>query len=390
MTNNITVIEFSPSGIKLLVGYVYENNVYILDKREINNIEIDDNGFINKNVAVEGLKNLLSSSENYLKTKLTNFVIILPPDDFVTKEDSLSTYLSTNVITCQAYKNVAHSLSVQLCKDDSALANLVNVYVHPNSFKVDSNDWVKEFPLNKMAERFSLDAYGQFISKLTYDYYIESIIKSSCNISPYLSLVSPYAISVYISGFKNAPSPLFILQLENNHNYSSYSKDGVLLKSQSSLIGIDEAIKKTALKYSLSIERTKQIITQFGLNEDRYPYITDEGIKLFEIQKTFKDSLDVLDDVFGKIDEIDPSHTVPLILFGKSIMEIDGIINALGDRYSRKISVFNNKVIGARDKEFASLVGAIKISSFPYMIDKEENQIKEQNEQFSRSQYRRG
>lgn len=382
MNNLISSMELSPSGIKLVLGYVFQNKVYVLDALVSDPIEIDSNGYLNKKQVQDSIQVLISTAERNVKETIGNFVVLLPPDEFVAKEGKNSNYIVGDVVTKKDYANCVNMISKQAKEE-----NLSVVYVDPISFISDSTGQTKDFPIGKKTENFSVYADAHLISKVTLDYYSQML--SEIGINPYLKLVSPFACASFLNFFK-APLSFFSLQVERNYTYFSFSKDKRFCSSKQILFGVEDIYKFASDKLSLPFERVKELATTFGLdNEEGYPFFIQEKMSLKDVVLSLKDGASFLSDLRKEMDSIDPSLTIPIILLGE-IDQIDGFYKYLSKVFQREILSFSPKVIGARNSSFLPCLGGIRITANSYMSPLSNNRIREQNNLFSRSSFNRG
>ena len=50
--NLVTTIDFSPSGIKLVTGYCFEDKIYVLQALESDILPLDERGYIEKECSI--------------------------------------------------------------------------------------------------------------------------------------------------------------------------------------------------------------------------------------------------------------------------------------------------------------------------------------------------
>lgn len=382
MNNIISVIELSPSGIKLVVGYVFQGKVFVLDSLLGEPIRLDENGFLNKKEAQDSIRVLISTAQGTLKLSLENFVVLFPPDEFLSKEGKNSNYIVGDSVTQKDYANCINMISKQSKED-----NLSVVYVDPISFATDLEGSSKEFPIGKRTENFAVYADVHMISKVTFDYYNQML--SEIGIRPYLRLIAPFACISFLNSFK-APLSYFYIQLERNYSYLSFSKDKRLLFSKSFGKGTDDIYSYAKDKLNVSFERMKELSALFGLNNDpTFPFKTREKKTLMEVSDALKEGASFFEEFKKEMNSIDPSNSFPVILLGES-SKIDGFNVFLSGLLQRDVLSFTPKVIGARSESFIPCLGGIRITSNSFMPLISVNKIKEQNETFTRSSFSRG
>ena len=381
MNNLITSLEFSPSGVRLITGYVFQEKVYVLEAMESEPLSFDANGFPEKKPTEDTLRMMLAKASTSLGRELGNFVVLLPPDEFQVREGVDTTVTVTDNITQKDFLNCISMINKHVKMDNSAI-----VYDDPISFTDDTTGQSKEFPLGKKSENLSVRADAHMISRITYDYYRQ--ILKDVGILPYLTLVSPFASSSFLCAFK-APLAFFSLEIEKDYSYISLTKDKRILFSKQLNFGINQAYEVAAKSLNITPEKMAQLGRLFGLREEAgFPYFTDEKLQLNDISSAIKDSFLYFENLRDELDQLDPNKMIPVIFIGSG-SRIDGLDSFLGNVFSRQILSFSPKVIGARNESYIPCLGGIRITSNTYMNPLKENRRNEQNNDFARSSFSR-
>ena len=276
MNNLITSLEFTPSSIRLVTGYVFQEKVFVLEAMESEPLLFDTNGFPEKKTTEDTLRMMLAKASTSLKRELGNFVVLLPPDEFTVREGVDTTVTVNDNISQKDYLNCISMINKHVKMENAAI-----IYDDPISFTCDSTGQSKDFPLGKKSENLSVRADAHMISRMTYDYYRQ--ILKDVGILPYLTLVSPFASSSFLCAFK-APLAFFSLEIEKDYSYISLTKDKRILFSKQLNFGINQAYEVAAKSLNITPERMAQLGRLFGLREEAgFPYFTDEKLQLNDI-----------------------------------------------------------------------------------------------------------
>ena len=99
MNKNVTAIEISPSGIRIVTGYCFNKNVYVRQALQGVPLSLDDNGQIDVDDAASSLAIQLNNLKKTLNEDLGLVVPIFPAHSItITKSDG-TTYVSGELIT---------------------------------------------------------------------------------------------------------------------------------------------------------------------------------------------------------------------------------------------------------------------------------------------------
>lgn len=383
MKNIVTAIELSPSGVRLVTGYVFQKKVYVLNSLIGEPISLDSNGYLNRKEVSDSLSVLLNTCKKSLNVpSLDNFIAILPPDEFQVRSGNTSSSTTNETISQKDYTNVVNMLNKQL-----KIENAYPIYDDPISFYVDNETPNPKFPLGERGESLGLSADVHFISKYSAEYYLK--IFQDLGIAPFLKLVSPFALSSFLCSFKG-PNEFFALQVENDYMYLSSSKNSRIRYSKAFDFGFDRVCGQVSETLGLSKERAGELISTFGLRNDAgFPYLTDEKKSLKDISGALEKALSCFQSVADEMDRLEKDHVVPVILVG-SKTKVDGLDSYLSQVWNRNIYSFSPKVIGARNDSLLCCLGGIRLSDNTYVTPLKENKVKVSELDFSHNGLSRG
>ncbi len=367
MNNIVTAIEINPSGIRLVTGYVYQEKVYVMEALIGDSIKVDANGFMDSKETEESIRVLLSTAKNALKCDLKNFIILLPPDEFQVKYASTTTVIMQETVQTQDFVNCNNMINKKAKE-----TNLVCIYDDPVFFSTDNSSKSAIFPLGFKAENLSCEVDVHIISKVTFDYYAQ-IIKN-LNIIPHLNLVSSFSLGKYLCSFK-APASFFTLYVDKDTCTLTLMKEKRISFSKVYDASYSQLVEFASRKLKITSERMDELIQTFGIMENEtYPYRTEEGFNLSDIANAVKNSFSDFESIRNDMNTIDPSGLIPVSLFG-SIRQIDGLDSALVNFFQRSAQQFSSKVYGARSDEFLPCLGAIRLTSNSYLTPFEEREV---------------
>ena len=78
-TNTMDIIEMTESGVKLIVGYVHKNIVYVLHALESTYSHLNKGQIADKEQMSEAIKEVINSASHSLNRKIQDLVLVIPP-----------------------------------------------------------------------------------------------------------------------------------------------------------------------------------------------------------------------------------------------------------------------------------------------------------------------
>ena len=113
MSNLVTVIDFSSSGLRVVTGYYFKGTVYALQALEGDPIHVGLDGYLDTKETEDSLSLLLGEAKEKLHNELGVFIALLPPDGFQVKsEEGKSTTVDpSSRITQVDYQNCINQIN---------------------------------------------------------------------------------------------------------------------------------------------------------------------------------------------------------------------------------------------------------------------------------------
>ena len=361
--NLVTTIDFSPSGIKLVTGYCFEDKIYVLQALESDILPLDERGYIEKEAAIKSLQLLVATSEAAVKQRINNYILLLPPIGLVLKDEKNSSATSGDKPTKGDYRTLS-----MMIKRANTYADKEIVYLHPYNFSTDSVANIAYFPSNLTTN--SLTAYFDihYVSKDLYYHYLSIANALGLNVS--LTTLSTFAGAQFISYIKG-PSTYISLEVERKETTISIYNKGRLKDSKIINFGTNDGIDAASKKLNIPFNRCIDIFSLFGYRDNSgFNYETDDGLSLKETSAAFKEAFTPLVkelNTFFVEHNINNSN-LPVVLYG-SCNDYEGFLQFVGESLNQNVITFNNAVIGARNKTFVNCLGGIKLSSYEYQLN---------------------
>lgn len=359
MKQNLTVLEFTSSGLRLLSGFEMNGKIYVEASLESGLLPIGSNGYVDKKAALDALKQALEQAKGQING-LGGIILIVPPIGFSVKNESYSTATSSPdaLISLQDYNNCTSMME----KDVFVPMKRV-VYEAPVTFGTDTQSGLKQFPLRVASRHLDLNADVHLVEEDMIRYY-EDILREA-GVKPYLTIVSTYAGITLMNTYKDAPDNYLALDIEDNYSLLSEVSSQRLITSDEVPFGTRNLVNKASQVLGLSEARTEELLTTYGFLQDSgFTYITDEGKTLADLNQAFTKALDNLVlRLRALLKEKDIS--LPIIFYGSNV-NLRGFATLLSQKLLHPVMVFQSQVIGARNQNFNHLLGAIHLGSLPY------------------------
>ena len=362
MANDVTVIDFSSSGIRVVVGYFFEGKCYVLDAMEGEAIPLDIHGFLEKKKSEESLHYLLSAVSNKLKRDPGLVIPLYPADGFTVKSaNGISTTVDpTGQITQVDFTNCSNMIEKEVRQEGKRF-----LFDEPTLFLDDSKNRYFDFPLGKISDSLDVMANGILIDDESYKHYRQILL--DLNLDIYFELAAPQAATLLFNLF-GAPKEYLGVDLEKDYTYFSYVTKGHIKSAKRSSYGMDNLVASSSEELGLSSERTRELLNLFGLrSKSGFSYMTPDKKTLEDTSSAFRSAfLPLIQEAEDFLAETSSTKGVQAIFYGPG-SDIENLASTLESGLRIPVSTFLPKVIGARSKVFLNALGAIRASDFPYL-----------------------
>lgn len=359
---NVTALELTPSGIRLLTGYVLEDNLYVEAALEGESLPMDEDGIPQEKETIASLKKLLEEAKEKV-SDLGSFILLLPPYGFAQKRSSSLTQTSSSdgVICFQDFDNLSHML-----KRGQTMEGKEAIYAAPAYFQTDYSKEVFEFPLGQKSENLTVVGDIHFLDEKIVRF--GKHVMKSCSIKPYLTLVSSYAGFAFLNKFPFQDKYL-VIDFSKKDSFLSLVNHHHLEMAKNITFGLYDLIDMSAKTLGVSEKRCEELLDMFGLEESApLSFKTHEGFDMARIHSAF-DS--VIDNFISRIQREAGSLTEDTAIvfygYGAKIRKLDQV---LAGKFHLPVYNFSSSVIGARGRIYTNLLGGLYLSSFSYQQPK--------------------
>lgn len=383
MDKQMTAIEFTTHNIRLLTGYCNDNQPFVMQCLEGENLKIGENGLPDKEQLKTSLVTLINKAKSQLKLDSGPLIFLYPTIGFVTipVSENTPTANEENRLAKSEYKSCYFRAMKRVDSDKQ------NVYLAPYSFKVDSQVALDYFPLGTVTRSVEVDGDIHQIDQSVYRHYHE--VMDKLDLKSYIEMVSPYAATQFI--FLSYQHPSYLL-INLEHEYASISFIRNRRMVSSTLLKNDylSLLGSFASALKVSKERAEELITTFGfLPKLEFDYQTDEGFTLEMLSKSlFQAAVPMLMEVRDFTDRYSVSGEIPILLTGAE-SEIFGLDACFKNALHRETSIFRNKVLGVPNSSFLPVLGAIRAGFYDYQPGTEAYRKKQMDSELKAAKFDR-
>ena len=360
--NNIySALEISNGGVKLLVGYYYENKVYVLHALQSTEASLS-NGFIDDIDSISmSIKEVINSAENQLKQKITDVALCLPPIelDVISKSDNTTTMSADSIISQGDIVNVTTKIKKIVMSEihDKRIVSIL-----PFKYTLDDGQVYRVLPKDSISNTLSIGVDCHIIDDDIYQTYKDAVERAGLKIINYL--VAPYATIKLIESYQEIPAKYVLIDIGAKSTTISSVKENRLINGCAVSFGGSDIIKIVAKEFNISYEKAFHYIEVYGLSKNpSFSFTTEDGFTIEQLSSTIKRALNTLiSHINVAIGEYDLYETSVFIISG-GVANLFGLDDFLAETFHVNVMVFNPDNYGARNKSYTNLLGMIKFTA---------------------------
>ncbi len=357
MESPICCLDITSSSIKLLVGYMINKQLYILDALESSIAHLENGHVQDKNAMVQAINELVKTSSERLKIQIKDVVVGLYPYHFKReyKQDSTSVTSSEREIQYYDAKNLISKIINSNPYKDLAICDIA-----PDDFTLDEFKTSKNFPVGQRSNNLGIRGYLFYVDKSYYDEIIDVINK--CNLKVKLTCLIPNACYKYIYSFmnNNSVNDFIHLDYQEEQTFVSFSNKGNYVDSSILNYGLEKVINDLIAKLNIDRKTAIEYKNYYGLEKGpNFDFKTKQGYSIDQINKVIKDSLlNLSQDLYGIVMSLAPEVRTNIIFSGEG-SSIKGIEEFLKDETHCRINTFTPITYGARNSAYTNLVSIL-------------------------------
>ena len=380
MKNDFATIQIKNNSFKLTIGYLDDNKVSVLYKKEypltssIKDGDIFDLGSLSEDL--RKIKRIQDDSVS-LKIELNEIVLILEPYglEVLQSEKTTSTISTDAKIQKTDIKNVINMVKKsQIQNSNNQIVDIV-----PSLFSVDGEQVYTEPPLGVTSNSLLIKAHVYTLPKNYVQSFKKAIFDAGLGIKKVV--ISPLGVeSLFEKEGLKLPKYVLVDYNSDNTVVSFFANNGKLFGSRYFSLGSNEITKDIANNFQISMDNAEKLKLIYGLSTDEYefnpPIVEVKGeddisrkfnktdlnevisLSLNEWNKLFSNCLDTLLNEYS-----DLKGTIPFVFIGNGCL-LNGFKDFINYYYpSNQSIIYKYHAIGADSPSDANALGAISFVS---------------------------
>ena len=377
MKKNIISVEISHKFIKVVFGYVQNDQVYVEYVKKVpTNHYIENGKIVERDQLINELSriNPINDTEFQFNHLINNVSFILPPyglEVYQTKQIT-SVISSERVISDLDIKNIYSIIRNKKLPVDNDLIDIV-----PEAFAIDNNNTYAQAPIGKISSAITaLTKVHTLPRRINKEY---SDILKDANISIDRKIVSTFAATELLSTYQDTPNNYFLVDIGSDSTSVSLIGKKTLFATRSFSWGGDNITDRIVSNFNINEVEAEKIKHLYGLDkrELKFKYAvsqneTEEGTDYHYIDELNNIIESELDEFYKllvvAIEELAKSYNVidyqamPILLIGGG-SRLKGLVPYLLDKNAfDTIRTVAPKSIGARDPSLFAVLGAIYVN----------------------------
>ena len=386
MKDPITALEISHKYLKIVFGYIKDNQVIVNYVKKIPLSHPLENGVIKDHLAIvkELSKNNPVIDEQYHFNRLIdNAILLLPPYGLeIYETQQFTSVISPEKVVGEIdIKNIYSIIRNKKLPVDNELIDII-----PDSFCLDNGNRYAQAPIGKESSAITVHVKVHTLPRRINDEHTSCLVDS--NIKVRRRVVAPFAVSELIATYSDMPSTYFLLDLGAGSMTLSLVDNHQLFATRSFSWGGDNITNSIVSNFNISEKEAESIKMLYGLDkrEMKFDYVvaksmSPEGEISYTVKQlneiiekellTFKNMLDVGVEQLANAYNIDEATSIPLVVIGGA-SKLKGLKQFMNNnlRYTN-IRFLKNRSIGARDSSLTALLGSILVDN-KYPVTKSE------------------
>lgn len=362
MEKYITTLEFTSTCIRLLVGYVYSSQVYVLHALESTRAHLVNNHIVDIDEMALAVKELVHTAASNLGITIDSVVLGLPSTDMkvqAAKADTNTTDMNSVVQLFDGSNLI--SMIVKQCDLEEGKQCVIGVVPYEYSIGRPAQNF-KAFPIGKHADSISMRADVEIGDALIVKTYREAVNKAGLKILMMVNVTN--ATTSYISSFRGSIKEYIFIDIDEESTTLGYSYDSRLFQADEFSFGKKSVVRHLMEKLSLSEAKANEYIDVYGISKDPdFEFTTAEGIKVSAIAEAIKEAFKPMIEEIEQFYIAFSSSARNLFVLSGVGADIFGLDAYLTNLFKNTVLVFTPVAFGARNKEYTHCLAMLKYYS---------------------------
>ena len=378
MEKNLAVVEITSNSIRLVVGYILDEQVYILyattnpipDDVVINGAVADLESLINELKKIESIKDPVQR----LRINISDVILVLP-------SYGIQIFQTTQVTTVVSEEGKVGLIDLRnlnsLISKERIPSNNELVEVIPDQFVLDQDRVYINPPLGEISNTLTMSAKLHTLPHALLSEYQRAIKLTNMHLSR--CIIGTYGAVELIGTYGEYPSDYFLVDIGAKMTTVSFVGRKTLFSSTFFQWGGDNITEAIATKFQINLSDAEKYKMMYGYDYRKMDFepvvctIEDEnGLKIkhtvTELNQIIKTQLDEFVSkltyaIQELLKEYDASFkSLPAIFTGGGSL-LNGLVQYVEPKITaEKVMLAAPKTIGARHPSYMNCIGAMKAS----------------------------
>lgn len=348
------VAALSPSGVRLVCGYVKDGQTYVLDSLFAPGKVFSGAKIIDTEGVARLLRIVVDDASKDLKTPIRALAAIVPPFGLDTlKEESRTSTVGESVtevdgLNCMGI--IAKKLS------ESQAKRLLDIL--PYEYSIEANQAMDHFPKGFPATELGVKAQVALADEGVLDSVREVFAKAGVGLA--LVLPSTLAVARYLRNAQGLPSSYLLLDLGSQVSSCSFVQGGQVIETDLSFFGGNNLTQAIAKTFHLDREEAERYKKTFGISADpSFGYKTPSGFTQGELSRVIKSSLTPLMELVGRIETAVSIEQQKGLVTTGGASNLNGLSKWLSDNLGKDVYALAVPNPGARYRGDVDLLGGL-------------------------------
>jgi cell division protein FtsA len=351
-------LEITSSGIKLLIGYVYKKDVFVLHALESTRSMLLKGAVTDQDQMIIAIKELVNSASKTLGLSFDSVILGLPAID-LSIEQARSETITTDTESHVSLFDGSNALAqiTKLKTDDTGKKTVADIV--PYQYILEKGATFREYPLGKVSKTLAIAADVEIMDSLFVNSLTKCVEGAGLKVEKYVSVTN--AAIRYISSFQKSYAEYLYLDFGARLTTIGYAYDNRLIKAETINFGSNDITDALAKKFGLSFEDANRYKEVYGISKNpKFNYATKEGLKVEDIGEAIKKALSTLTDALQSFMLTVDSSARNLFILSGGGADLLGLDSYLANLFQNRVIVFTPTCYGARNKSYTNCVAMLK------------------------------
>lgn len=349
------ILEISGMGVKLLVGYSYKGNLYIIHALESTSAGLDKGQITDKEKMILGIKEVINSASKSLMFDLKDVNLVLPPLNIITVSETGLTHTVSHdsVVSTFDVDNALYMISQRVEREGFKIVD-----IHPTLYVYDNDDARQRFVENMVSKSLRINADVVLMNSSYYGGFIDVVKQAGLNVKR--TVISTMGDIALLSTY-SIPQQYVFIDFGGTLTSVVTASQGRVNKISTINFGSEDITKYLMNYFNIDYERATYLKKVHGLDEEpKFHFHFKEKFKISDLTMAIEKSLTPLVDfIKGFIAENNVEEFYPIIITGGGA-DLNNLVPYLSSIFQTKVTLYTPDFIGARNKSYTNCVGCLK------------------------------